>query len=78
MSEEQRVITPFETSVCAALSVIGVSLAALAPEKREIMETTVKQLISALPADHSLIGGRSEHHIALEALIQNISPERNR
>ena len=78
MDTEQRVITPFETSVCAALSIIGVALAAQAPERREAMESTVKELIEALPADRSIIGGKSAHHIALEALIQNLFPERNR
>ncbi|MFT0866045.1 hypothetical protein [Pseudomonas sp. CAM1A] len=78
MSNEQRALTPFETSVCAALQVVGVTIASLAPERRADMEEVVTKLIKALPADQSIYGGRSEHHIALESLIAGIFPERNK
>ena len=74
---EQRVITPFELGVCAALQVIGTSLATLDPSLRSKIEDTAKTLIAAMPADKSIVKDRSAHHLPLESLIQGLFPERN-
>lgn len=74
---EQRVITPFELGVCAALQVIGTTLATLDPSLRNKIESAAKDLIAAMPADNSVIKDRSAHHLPLESLIQGLFPERN-
>lgn len=77
MKQEQTVITPFEIGVCAALQIIGTALATLDVSKREKIADAAKSLISSLPADLSIVGDKSAHHIALESLIQGLLPEKS-
>lgn len=77
MSEEQRVLTPFEIGVCAALQVIGLAIASLDPAKRLQVIDAAKGIINSLPADKSVSFDKSAHHLALEALIQGLSLEKS-
>jgi len=74
---EQRVMTPFEIGVCAALQLIGASLATLDLSQRSKIENTANALIATMPADKSITEDRSAHHLPLESLIQGLFPERS-
>jgi hypothetical protein len=77
MSEEQRVITPFELGVCAALQVIGAAIANLDVEGRTKVADLAKNQMKALPADNSILPNRSAHHLPLESLIQGLLLEKS-
>ncbi|WP_134943228.1 hypothetical protein [Pseudomonas syringae] len=78
MSEEQRVITPFEIGVCGALQVIGTAIAVLDVANREKVADAARAVIAALPADNSIAPNSSAHHLALESLILGLLPEQSR
>lgn len=71
--EDKKHITPFQTGVMAAMTVIGTALASLDPSKRHLIVDTAQKLIDSLPADKSLEDGSSEHHLALRALISGLT-----
>ena len=75
VSEEQRVITPFELGVCAAMKVIGLAIANLDVAGRTKVADAAKSLIEAMPADKTIIKDGSAHHLALESLIPGLLPE---
>lgn len=75
VSEEQRVITPFELGVCAAMTVIGTAIANLDVPGRTKVADAARSLIEAMPADKTIIKDRSAHHLALESLISGLLPE---
>lgn len=78
MSEEQRVVTPFELGVCAALQIIGAAIANLDVTGRTKVADAAKALLEALPADNSIIKDRSAQHLPLESLISGLLLEPSR
>ncbi|MBS4081800.1 hypothetical protein [Pseudomonas rustica] len=78
MSEEQRVATPFELGVCAALQVIGTAIASLDVPGRIKVADAAKALLESLPDDKSIIKDRSAHRLPLESLIAGLLPESSR
>ncbi|UPF01745.1 hypothetical protein MXB02_14165 [Pseudomonas mosselii] len=77
MSSE-RTLSGFEVGVMAAVTLIGTSLATLAPTKRDMIKASAESLIALLPDDKSLADGSSAHHVALKALISGLYPEKSR
>lgn len=73
-SSGDHVITPFEAGTLAALTAIGVSLAATGFDKRNKMIELVEVLKSKLPEQPKFKGGDSIYHAPLEALLTGLSP----
>lgn len=74
MSEKPH-LSPFQTGVLAALTLVGTSLAVLDPSKRQHIKDAAEKIIKALPEDRGLSDGSSEHHLPLQALIAGLFPE---
>lgn len=72
-----KVLSPFETGTIAAITLIGTALAAIDLSKREKISASAKSLIEALPADKEYSGGSSGYHMALQALIAGLHPEKS-
>ena len=68
MSEE-KVITPFESGVCAAMMLLGKAIAMNPHLNLEDLRKDAQAIMDSMPSDPKWVGGSGVHQTAIKSLL---------
>ena len=73
---ENRVLTPYEMGLSAALVLIGKALGSVSGADLDALKAAAERLQGSLPEEPKLRDGRGEHQCALSSLLAGLEAAR--
>jgi hypothetical protein len=66
---EPKVITPFESGVCAAMMLLGKAIASNPHLNLEDLRKDAQAVMDSMPSDPKWVGGSGVHQAAINSLL---------